>query len=179
MGGNPLKGGTPSRNASSRKTSSNNAALGASEVIELLEILWGRGRDAAGTPAVSPSQLRVMYTLDREEGINMRMLGEALGAAPSSVSRLCDRMQATGLVERSPSAASRRELELRLTSRGKTYLADLRAQREEVLLEAIAAMTPKARKALIEGLSGFQDAVAGRHSALSLSPQSVSPRRPA
>lgn len=77
-----------------------------------------------------PSQLRVLYTLDREEGINLRMLAEALGSASPSVSRLCDRLQATGLVERAPSPVSRRELELRLTSHGKAYLVDLRMRRK-------------------------------------------------
>ncbi|MCP3822235.1 MarR family transcriptional regulator [Streptomyces sp. A3M-1-3] len=138
---------------------SRDAARAAGEVIELLEVLWERGRDAVSSHPVSPSQLRVLYSLDREEGINLRTLGELLGSAPPSVSRLCDRLEALGFVERAPSPVSRRELELRLTGRGKTYLRELRARREEALLTAIAAMTPTARKALVEGLTGFQDAV--------------------
>ncbi|MEU5236081.1 MarR family winged helix-turn-helix transcriptional regulator [Streptomyces lydicus] len=142
--------------------SSQDAARAGSGLIELLELLWERGRDAMGPSSVPPSQLRVMYVLDRDEGINLRMLGEVLGAAPSAVSRLCDRMQAAGLVDRHPSAASRRELELRLTGRGRTYLADLRAHRENLLLTTIAAMTPSAREALAEGLAGFAEAAEGR-----------------
>ncbi|MGY1452851.1 MarR family winged helix-turn-helix transcriptional regulator [Streptomyces sp. SS8] len=135
------------------------AAHAASEVIELLEVLWERGREAASPVPVSASQLRVLYTLDRDEGINLRTLSEALGSAPSSVSRLCDRLQAVGFVERAPSPASRRELELRLTGRGRTYLRDLRVLREEALATAMAAMSPVARKALAEGLRGFRAAV--------------------
>ncbi|WP_065966850.1 MarR family winged helix-turn-helix transcriptional regulator [Streptomyces sparsogenes] len=131
----------------------------ACEVIELLEVLWERGRDAVSSSPVSASQLRVLYSLDREGGINLRTLGELLGSAPSSVSRLCDRLQALGFVERAPSPVSRRELEIRLTSHGKAYLLELRARREEALLAAIATMTPTARKALLEGLKGFRDAV--------------------
>ncbi|MFE2379124.1 MarR family winged helix-turn-helix transcriptional regulator [Streptomyces sp. NPDC059398] len=132
------------------------AADVASEVIELLEVLWEHGRDAVSPAPASASQLRVLYTLDREEGINQRSLGEVLGAAPSSVSRLCDRLQALGFVERSPSPVSRRELELRLTPQGRTYLRDLRARREEALLASIAAMPPAAQRALVEGLTGFR-----------------------
>ncbi|MET8009194.1 MarR family transcriptional regulator [Streptomyces sp. NPDC005271] len=141
------------------------AAQMACEVIELLEVLWERGRDAVSSSPVSASQLRVLYSLDREEGINLRTLGELLGSAPSSVSRLCDRLQALGFVERAPSPVSRRELELRLTSHGKAYLLELRARREEALLAAIADMAPTDRKALLEGLKGFQDAVDGTASA--------------
>lgn len=131
----------------------------ARELIELLEVLWERGRDMAPTP-VSASQLRVLYSLDREEGINLRTLGELLGSTPPSVSRLCDRMEALGFVRRVPSQVSRRELELHLTSRGRAYLKELRERREAALLEAIATMKPAARKALLAGLTGFQEALA-------------------
>ncbi|KAB8168873.1 MarR family transcriptional regulator [Streptomyces sp. 3MP-14] len=135
------------------------AAHAAAEVIELLEVLWERGRDAASPAPVSASQLRVLYVLERDEGINLRALGEVLGSAPSSVSRLCDRLQAVGFVEREPSPASRRELRLALTPSGRRFLAELRARREQELNAAVAAMPPGARRALVEGLAGFRAAV--------------------
>ncbi|MET8682618.1 MarR family transcriptional regulator [Streptomyces sp. NPDC004732] len=135
------------------------AAHAAREVIELLEVLWSRGRDIAPTAPVSSSQLRVLYVLDGAQGINLRTLGESLGSAPSSVSRMCDRLHALGFIERSLSSASRRELELRLSSRGENYLNELRARRESALLDAISAMRPAERTALVKGLSGFHRAV--------------------
>ncbi|WP_055564178.1 MarR family winged helix-turn-helix transcriptional regulator [Streptomyces atriruber] len=135
------------------------ATHAAREVIELLEVLWSRGRDIAPTAPVSSSQLRVLYVLDGAQGINLRTLGEFLGSAPSSVSRMCDRLHALGFIERSLSSASRRELELRLSSRGENYLNELRARRESGLLDAISAMRPAERTALVKGLSGFQRAV--------------------
>ncbi|NSC25033.1 MarR family transcriptional regulator [Streptomyces albus subsp. chlorinus] len=151
MGVNPPPPARPARDTAQR----------AGEVIELLEVLWERGRNAVSSAPVSPSQLRVMYCVDRDEGMNLRALGEALGSAPSSVSRLCDRLEAIGFVERSPSPTSRRELELRLTRRGRAYLRDLREQREEALLEILAAMRPREREALLKGLRGFVDAEGG------------------
>ncbi|OEV08742.1 MarR family winged helix-turn-helix transcriptional regulator [Streptomyces nanshensis] len=156
MGEGPVPSG-PSRQRRSRDAAQVTAA-----VIELLEVLWEQGRDAASSHPVSASQLRVLYCLDREDGMNLRTLGEALGAAPSSVSRLCDRLQALGFIERSPSPVSRRELELHLTRRGGDYLRDLRQRREESLTATIAAMPPTARTALLEGLRGFRDATEGR-----------------
>ncbi|MGW1895042.1 MarR family transcriptional regulator [Streptomyces sp. NPDC002004] len=130
----------------------------ARELIELLEVLWERGRDMASTP-VSASQLRVLYSLDREEGINLRTLGELLGAAPPSVSRLCDRIEALGFIRRETSPVSRRELELHLTSSGRAFLEELRSRREAALWDVISRMKPSARKALLTGLTGFQDAL--------------------
>ncbi|MGW6570131.1 MarR family winged helix-turn-helix transcriptional regulator [Streptomyces sp. NPDC054975] len=131
----------------------------ARELIELLEVMWERGRDMVSPAPVSASQLRVLYSLDREEGINLRTLGEVLGSAPPSVSRMCDRLEALGFVQRLPSPVSRRELELHLTVRGKAYLRELRDKREKALLAVVAAMTPTTRKALLRGLTGFQDAL--------------------
>ncbi|WP_405560859.1 MarR family winged helix-turn-helix transcriptional regulator [Streptomyces sp. NBC_01180] len=138
---------------------SQDAAEAARDVIELLDILWEHGRDAVSTAPVSSSQLRVMYVLDRGEGINLRTLSEALGATPSSVSRLCDRLQAVGFVRRGSNPVSRREVELRLTTRGRSHLYTLRARREEVLLATVAKMEPGARGALLDGLAGFRKAV--------------------
>ncbi|MEU7568612.1 MarR family transcriptional regulator [Streptomyces fradiae] len=138
------------------------AARAAGEVIELLEILWEHGREMVSPAPVSATQLKVLYALEREDGINLRTLCELLGSAPSSVSRLCDRLEALGFVERFPSSVSRRELELRLTGRAKAYLGDLRARREDVLKATIAAMPPSARASLLEGLHGFRASLEGR-----------------
>lgn len=145
------------------------AAGAAGEVIELLEVLWEHGRDAVSTSPVSASQLRVLYCLDRDEGMNLRTLGELLGSGPSSVSRLCDRLQALGFLERLPSPVSRRELELHLTRQGHKYLSDLRLRRQEALTATLAAMSPRTRALLGEGLQAFQDA------AESASPSPVRP----
>jgi DNA-binding MarR family transcriptional regulator len=124
-----------------------------SVAAELLEILWGR----ASTAPVSSSQLRVLFILEHNEGINMRTLADSLGAAPSSVSRLCDRLEAVGFVERAPSSNSRRELQPHLSSRGRGFLADLRARREQELRAIVAQMPVTKRAALLDGLEAFCD----------------------
>ncbi|GAA2663021.1 MarR family transcriptional regulator [Streptomyces lunalinharesii] len=138
---------------------SQEAAQTACEVVALLEVLWERGRDAVSPAPVSTSQLRVLHVLERGDGINLSALCRALGAAPSSASRLCDRLQALGFIERVPSEVNRRERHVRLTGEGAAYLAGLRVRREEALLVAIDAMPPAARRALAEGLRGFRQAV--------------------
>ncbi|GHE41028.1 MarR family transcriptional regulator [Streptomyces longispororuber] len=130
----------------------------AGELAELLEALWEHGREVPSAPA-SPSQLRVLHCLDRDEGINLRTLGELLGSAPPSVSRLCDRLEALGFVRRVPSKVSRRELELHLTRHGRTYLRTLRDRRVASLREVTDRMTPAARRVLLDGLVALRDAL--------------------
>ncbi|MEU8588928.1 MarR family transcriptional regulator [Streptomyces sp. NPDC048664] len=129
-----------------------------SEAAELLEILWGR----ASTAPVSASQLRVLFILEHNEGINLRTLADALGSTPPSTSRLCDRLQAVGFVERAASSVSRRELRLYLSHRGRTFLAELRARREEALESVLAQMPAAKRTALLQGLEAFVAAAAAQ-----------------
>lgn len=128
------------------------------EAAELLEILWGR----ASTAPVSASQLRVLFILEHDEGINLRTLADALGSTPPSTSRLCDRLQAVGYIERTPSATSRRELRLFLSPRGRTFLTELRARRERAVEAVLAQMPADRRTALVEGLAAFCAAAAAQ-----------------
>ncbi|WP_372448689.1 MarR family transcriptional regulator [Streptomyces musisoli] len=123
---------------------------------ELLEVLWGR----ASTAPASASQLRVLLILEHHEGINLRTLADSLASTPPSTSRLCDRLQAAGFVDRAVSPTDRREVRLYLSSRGRAFLDDLRARRERELQEVLTLMPATKRAALLEGLEAFCAAAA-------------------
>ncbi|MFJ3493607.1 MarR family transcriptional regulator [Streptomyces sp. NPDC086091] len=127
-----------------------------STAAELLEVLWGR----ASTAPASASQLRVLLILEHQDGINLRTLADALASTPPSTSRLCDRLQAAGFVERVVSPADRREVHLHLSARGRSFLADLRVRRQRELRAVLARMPAGQRAALAEGLAAFVDAAA-------------------
>ncbi|MFF8594036.1 MarR family winged helix-turn-helix transcriptional regulator [Streptomyces sp. NPDC015220] len=131
------------------------AALAAAE---LLEVLFGR----ASRSPVPASQLRALFVLEHNEGINLRTLAGALAATPPSASRLCDRLEAVGLVSRQAAATSRRELELRLSSRGRAVLAELRSRREAALHSVLEDMPTAQRAALLTGLEAFCAAASER-----------------
>ncbi|MEW2568861.1 MarR family transcriptional regulator [Streptomyces sp. NPDC047070] len=135
--------------------SSRETARSAGGVAELLDLMWERTRHAAAAAAASPSQLRLMYLVESEEGVRMRVVCERLAATPPSVSRLCDRLQALGFLERLPCPASGREVTLRLTAAGRTHLRLIREQRETVLRQAMDAMSDAERHALAEGLAAL------------------------
>lgn len=121
-------------------------------------MLWGRGQEAAPSGPLSPSQMRALFAIEQYEGANLRTLGDALGSRPSSVSRLCDRLEAVGLVERQPSTSSRREVELWLTRHGRTVLAEFRDFRVREVKAVLARMSPAQLSALGEGLTAFRNA---------------------
>ncbi|WP_411102888.1 MarR family winged helix-turn-helix transcriptional regulator [Streptomyces sp. cmx-4-9] len=134
--------------------------LEACAVAELLEVLWRPNHEAAVGP-VPPSQLRALTVIEQRGAINLRDLGQALGSAPPAVSRLCDRLEAAGLLQRSRVSTDRREVELTLSRSGQTVLADNRASRALRTAEVLQRMPADSRRALAESLAAFRAAATG------------------
>jgi len=148
---------------STRRTKSNTAL--ADPVLEnasALAMLWDRAEDWA-VPRVPPSQLRLITVLDRIGPANLTTLARELGAIPSSASRLCDRLEASGLLTREVSAGSRREVTLSVSREGRRRLAAFAATRRSDFAQVLELMTPEARKSLIDGLRQFGEAVECLH----------------
>ncbi len=135
------------------------AAAVESAVESLLAVL--DGARMAQTPAIPPTQLRVLQVVARGSSTNMNRLAEALDVVPSSASRLCDRLEATGLLRRVADPRDRREVRLVLTPAARQLLDDLRQRRRRALGEVLARMNPAARVELVNALATF-DAAARR-----------------
>jgi DNA-binding MarR family transcriptional regulator len=115
----------------------------------------------AQSPAVPPTQLRVLTIIAGNRHTNMNRLAEALGVVPSSASRLCDRLEATGLLRRVPDPRDRREVRLTLTPAARRMLDELRDRRRTALAEVLERMAPGARQELVHALAAFGAAAAG------------------
>ncbi|MEU6674480.1 MarR family transcriptional regulator [Streptomyces sp. NPDC046925] len=146
----------PTRHPTTRRFS-REATRSAGAIVEHLDVLWehARGSTAAALAPVSASQLRLMYLVDRDEGVRMRTLCTRLATAAPSVTRMCDRLQATGFLERLPCPGNGREVTVRLTPEGRGHLQSIREQRETTLHEVINALPQSERRALAKGLAGL------------------------
>ena len=107
--------------------------------------------------SVPPAQLRALLIIGRTGSLNLSMLAGALGASASAASRLCDRMQAAGLLTRGRAAASRREIVLLPTETGRKLADWVRGRRRAVLGDVLQAMSPSGREALVRGLRELAD----------------------
>ncbi len=114
----------------------------------------------AQSPAVPPTQLRVLTIVAANAHTNMSRLAGALDVVPSSASRLCDRLEATGLLRRVPDPRDRREVRLLLTPAARRVLDDLRQRRRQALEEVLGRMTPDGREGLVRALAAFGTAAA-------------------
>jgi DNA-binding MarR family transcriptional regulator len=144
------------------------AAAVESTVESLLGVLE-RAR-LAQSPVVPPAQLRVLTIVSRNPHTNMSRLAEMLEVVPSSASRLCDRLEATGLLRRVPDPRDRREVRLLLTAAARRLLDELRDRRRAALLEVLERMSPARRAGLVLALEAFDAAAdldtAGREQGL-------------
>jgi len=134
-------------------------AAAVDDAAQALLAAWEAAREQA-TPRLSGPQLNALIAVEREEGINLRGLAAELNMILSSASRLCDRLVASGLVERVPGRADRREIALFLTASSRQLLNDLRAARQAMLATVLDRMSPPGRAALIRGLVEFAAAAA-------------------
>jgi DNA-binding MarR family transcriptional regulator len=135
-------------------------AAAVESTVESLVAVLDRAR-LAQTPTVPPAQLRVLTIIANNQHTNMSRLAEALDVVPSSASRLCDRLEATGLLRRMPDPRDRREVRLMLTPSARRLLDQLRERRREALTAVLDRMTPAARQGLVEALSAFATAADG------------------
>lgn len=129
-------------------------AAAVDDAAQALLSVWNAAREAA-TPRLSWPQLSALLVVERAEGINLRGLAGELKMLLSSASRLCDRLVASGMVERVPGRADRREIALYLTPSSRQLLDDLRLTRQAMLASVLERMSPAARAALLRGLTEF------------------------
>jgi DNA-binding MarR family transcriptional regulator len=99
-----------------------------------------------------PAQMRALLAIEQAGSLNLSRLAEALGAKLSPASRLCDRMQAAGLLTRDRSAASRREIVLVPTEAGRQLAEWVRSRRRAAIREVMQRMSPDGREALVQAL---------------------------
>ncbi|GAA2295783.1 hypothetical protein GCM10010234_42130 [Streptomyces hawaiiensis] len=124
------------------------------DAVESLAELWSIAAQEASL-RLSPHQLRALRTVHAAPGLNLTALADGLDIGLPTASRLCDRLAAAGLLERTPHPDTRREVQLWLTSHGQHVLRDVAGRRTQALATALAAMEPAERSALSRGLRGF------------------------
>ncbi|MFE2416392.1 MarR family winged helix-turn-helix transcriptional regulator [Streptomyces hokutonensis] len=124
------------------------------EAVDGLTELWTTAA-ADASVRLSPYQLRALHALEAAPGANLTMLADRLDAGLPTVSRLCDRLEAAGLLLRDAAPHNRREVRLSLTAHGRDVLEEVAALRSRALAAVVDAMEPDDRAELERGLRAF------------------------
>lgn len=132
-------------------------ALEIADAVDTLTDLWSVAAQGARL-RLSPHQLRALRILEISPGLNLTALAENMDIGLPTASRLCDRLEAAGLLERVLHPQKRREVRLSLTGQGRQVLDEVSARRAQALAAVLATMGTTERAALGRGLRGFRSA---------------------
>jgi DNA-binding MarR family transcriptional regulator len=115
-------------------------------------LLRKRFEENAGRFGLSSAQWRLLVRVWKEEGVAQARLAELLEVEPISVSRLIDRMEEGGWIERRPDINDRRVRCICLTERSRAIFSEMRGVADKVYEIALAGLSADDRKAILEGL---------------------------
>lgn len=119
---------------------------------ELGRVLAGRRLLAllneASVAKLSPTKLRALDVL-AEGGARVGELAAQVGVDETTGTRLVDRLEALGLVERRSLAADRRVTVVGLTVAGEKLVAEVAVRRERFFAEVLAELEPEERVELV------------------------------
>lgn len=110
---------------------------------------------AASRHQVPPTQLRVLALISSRQETNVNGLAELLDVVPSSASRLCDRLEATGLLRRVADPRDRREVRLVPTAAALTLLGELAERRQRAVQAVLDRMPTRMQHDLLLALLAF------------------------
>ena len=102
---------------------------------------------------LSAAQWRLLVRLVKEEGVAQARLAELLEIEPISVSRLLDRMEEGGWIERRPDASDRRVRMIFPTDKSREAFAAIKSVAGEVYDLALAGLTDEEKLTLVKGLN--------------------------
>ena len=92
---------------------------------------------------VTRAQWKVLFRLTRQPGLRQIELADMLDIEPITLSRIVDRLEEAGLVERVADPADRRAWRLHVTARAQPLVEKLRAIADDMIAEAFAGIHPK------------------------------------
>ncbi|MBT2429551.1 MarR family transcriptional regulator [Streptomyces sp. ISL-112] len=124
------------------------------QVSEGLVRLW-ENVERHMAPVIPPAQLRVLQVVNRAGVLTTTKIAEMTGALPSSVSRLCGRLQTAGLLLKEENGSNRRETLIRLSPQGRELLRAVEGQRLDALQQVLELLGLPGSEAFLEGLTAF------------------------
>jgi DNA-binding MarR family transcriptional regulator len=123
---------------------------------------------------LTQAQWRAIVYLSRSEGMTQAALAESLEIQPITLTRLIDRMESAGWVERRTHPLDRRAVQLYLTAQSQPILEQMHARAADTLNEATRGVTPRAQRQLVATLEQLKhNLIAAETAAVSPQPSGI------
>lgn len=95
------------------------------------------------------SQKRILILLSESSGMTQKELTDRLGVKPGSASEVLNKLEQSGAIRRTPSAADHRTADIRLTPAGEALAREATAQRIERHEQMFAVLSAEEKDTLI------------------------------
>jgi len=92
---------------------------------------------------VTRAQWKVLFRLSRQPGLRQIEIADMLDIEPITLSRIVDRLEEAGLVERAADPADRRAWRLHVTAQAQPLIEKLRHVADELIADAFAGVDPQ------------------------------------
>ena len=106
---------------------------------------------------ISLPQFRLLWVLDELGEVGATRCADELGVAASSVTRLVDRLHASGHLDRRPDTTNRSAVVLALTRAGRELVEQVKRRRREELGRALARLSRAERDQCVSALERFHE----------------------
>jgi DNA-binding MarR family transcriptional regulator len=120
---------------------------------------------SSASDEVTLPQLRTLVVVSLQGPQTVSALAERLDVHASTMTRMCSRLVARGLVARKPSALDRREVVIELTATGQGLVDEVMDKRRREINAVVSRMTPDDRDRVVAALELFSQAADGNASA--------------
>lgn len=107
---------------------------------------------------VTLAQFRVLVVLASRGPQRVADLASALGAEPSTATRLCDRLARKKLVRRQRLASDRRTVQVTIADAGRELVKEVMERRRAEVTRILRRVPPAGQEQLIEVLRTFNEA---------------------
>jgi MarR family transcriptional regulator for hemolysin len=121
---------------------------------------------------LTQAQWRAIVHLSRSEGMTQAMLAESLEIQPITLTRLVDRMESAGWVERRTHPLDRRAVQLYLTPQSQPILEEMHARATDTLNDATRGVAARAQRQLVATLEQIKHNLAAAESTATSTEQS-------
>ncbi len=126
------------------------------DAVEHLVALWFSAVEDV-RPRLPARQVRALRVVRGRPSLNVTALAEHLRIGLPAASRLCDRLEAAGLLRRCVQPDDRREVRLEVTAQGRRFLTDVTERLSLRLSTALDGVAPAQRVRLEQVLRAFHD----------------------
>ncbi|KAA9157781.1 MarR family transcriptional regulator [Amycolatopsis acidicola] len=115
--------------------------------------------NTATDEGLTPSQATILGVIARRGPINLTELAELEGLNPTMLSRMISKLDSEGLISRTRAPEDLRSAAVKVTKRGRTLEAKVRAGRAKVVARALDGLGEKQQQSLTKALPALEELV--------------------